>query len=189
MHPDQKRWDEKFRRRLRDGREPSSPEWVDPIVREWDSGPVLDLAGGRRGISGSVSEDVYFLLADISRVALRDARERITRNPDTRGLVQADLETEYPFGQIRALYGVFFFYSPFLYGQIARWARPGSQVLVETYCGRGDSAPINEQYCLAPGELRDYFADWEQPVYREGGEGHPDTVRLWAKKPMSGESN
>ncbi len=155
------------------------------MLEQWRGRWIVDLACGP-GVSldhGVREGRGNYLGVDVSPVALKALSERWGPG-STRALqlVQTDLEETFPFVDLRALDLVTYFYSPYLYRTVARRARPGSQILAETFCGLGESAPINPQYCLEPGELRSYFSGWQIRRYGERTEEHPETARLWAEK-------
>jgi len=129
-------------------------------------GPVLDLACGR-GQNGLylAGLDLPVILADDSPEALREAR----RSAEERGLrarfLEIDLETgENPLQEdyYRAIVVFRYLYRP-LIPWIKKGIRKGGILIYETFTIEQPryGHPYNPDYLLKPGELADWFADWE----------------------------
>ncbi len=136
-------------------------------------GPVLDLACGR-GENGLflAGLNLPVILADRSAEALEAAR----RSAEGRGLKvefwEVDLETgrnpleeEY----YRAVLVFHYLYRP-LIPCLRKGIRKGGIVIYETFTSEQPKygQPHNPEYLLQPGELADWFPDWQIIHYFEG---------------------
>lgn len=154
---------------------------MEPYLEEWDEGIVVDLACGMSRAPRLMEEGSGpYVGLDISPVALRELPG--TESECQVEVVQADLENSVPLCELRALYILTFFYSPYLFRYVANNAREGSHVVAETYCAGDEDAPISPKYCLEPGELRSYFSGWDIKLYDERTKDHPETARLVARR-------
>ena len=192
VHPDQARWDEKFRRILSREASPEPHNWLRTHLEQFTGEYVIDLACGlaptldtlvslRNGEDPKLL-DVKYIGLDVSVVALGRIQERLGAMGVPGSVVQADLESTYPLVGLKGLYVLTYFYSPYLFERVAESAAPGSRVIAETYCVGEDEAPISPKYCLDPGELRSYFSGWDVTLYEERTESHPETARIVADR-------
>jgi tellurite methyltransferase len=164
-----------------------------PLLEQVATGiGVLDLAcgSGRNGIF-LVRHNLPVVFADINPAALEKICGRLT-DPDT-AVQYWEVDFENPHS--RPLVGkefdailVFNYLHRPLIPAIRNSLKPGGLLLYETFTA-GQAAigrPSNPDYLLQPGELRDWFADWEVLHYFEGVGGEPRKfyASLAARKPV-----
>ena len=81
-----------------------------------------------------------------------------------------------------------------LFSEIRAGVKTGGTVVAAIHLndGKADARPSNPAFLLEPGELREFFRDWEIGHYREGAseeEGHHhDTAFLICRKPVTATS-
>lgn len=137
-------------------------------------GPVLDLAcgGGRNGIYLAML-GLPVILCDVSEEALSRARILAREQGVSPQFMVLDLEKEGPFPLEEDTYGgiiVFRYLHRPLIPVIRKAIRSTGILIYETFTidqvryGK----PTNPDYLLKPGELRQWFADWEILHYSEG---------------------
>jgi len=133
------------------------------------SGLALDVAMGLGGNAAFLlGRGLRVVGVDISWVAVRQAKARLPALM----AVLADL-TNFPLPE-RTFDVIlnFYYLQRDLWPQYRRALRPGGVLFFETLTQemRALQPEIDPLYLLAPGELRQAFADWEILVYREGWE-------------------
>jgi SAM-dependent methyltransferase len=154
-------------------------------------GPVLDLAcgGGRNGIY-LATLGVPVVLCDASQEAIARAKELAAVCGVTPAFVVLDLEKEGPAPLPENAYGgilVFRYLHRPLIPAIKKAIQPGGILIYETFTvdqiryGK----PTNPDFLLKPGELRNWFADWEMLHYFEGVQADPEraVAQLICRKP------
>ena len=81
-----------------------------------------------------------------------------------------------------------------LFSEIRAGVKTGGTVVAAIHLndGKADARPSNPAFLLEPGELREFFRDWQIQHYREGAseeEGHHhDTAFLICRKPVTATS-
>ena len=81
-----------------------------------------------------------------------------------------------------------------LFSEIRAGVKTGGTVVAAIHLndGKAEARPSNPSFLLEPGELREFFRDWEIGHYREGAseeEGHHhDTAFLICRKPVTATS-
>jgi len=178
--PDAKRWNERY---LEDKRFTTftqpRPFLLDNARFLPEGGLALDVAMGLGGNAGFLLErGLRVLGVDISWVAVQRAKEQY---PDLMA-VNADLNDFYLPDQTFDVILNFYYLQRDLLIAYQRALRPGGMLIMETLTL--DILHIHPgtdpKYLLAPGELRQAFAEWEILVYREGWEesraGQPQAV-------------
>ncbi len=169
MYGDKFKWEERYQTQ-HDG--PS--DLASPFLAKWSSylrSPVLDLAGGRgrnalflarQGIEVHVIDIAHNALVPLLRVA------RLERLPVF--AIEADLDS-FPLPQ-RYYRGivVFRFLQRALFDSIRKAVQPGGVVIYETFLKGQETvgSPKNPEHLLNPGELRQWFQDFEILFYEEG---------------------
>jgi tellurite methyltransferase len=136
-------------------------------------GPILDLACGT-GENGLflASLGLPVILADRSSEALAVARSAARERGLEARFWQVDLETganplqEEHYGAILVFR---YLYRP-LIPNIRKAIRDGGILIYETFTGEQPTygPPHNPDYLLRPGELADWFAEWQTIHYFEG---------------------
>jgi len=166
------------------------------FAREDLPGPILDLAcgDGRNGIF-LASRSLPVILADRSEAALREARRLGGQAGVKVELWQVDLEE--PSGdplQGRAFGAILVFrylHRP-LMPSIRRSLAEGGLLMYETFTEEQPrfGKPRNPEFLLKPGELLEWFGDWERIHYFEGIQTDPPraVAQLIARKPVSPKS-
>lgn len=145
-----------------------------PLLKEQDiEGPILDLACGR-GQNGLflAGLNLPVILADASPAALEEARNSAEEMALKVRFWEIDLETggnPLQEDHYRAILVFRYLHRP-LIPYLKRGIRKGGILIYETFTieqpryGR----PHNPDYLLKPGELADWFQDWEILHYFEG---------------------
>ena len=158
-----------------------SPLAPDPLLKRFSSlledtnleGPILDLACGK-GQNGLflAGLNLPVILADRSLEALEEAR----RSAEDRGLEaqfwEVDLETgSNPLQEdhYRAILVFHYLYRP-LIPYVLKAMRGGGILVYETFTSEQPKygRPHNPDHLLQPGELADWFRDWQTIHYFEG---------------------
>ena len=179
-HSDAKRWNKKHKRALQHDSLPQPHTWLEEPLENSDLKRVIDYASGLSRIPEMcATQDKFYTGIDISTVALNEVRQRM-KEMKRAAFLRADLENTFPVSvKVPSIHIVTYFYSPYLWKEIARGR---GEVLVETYCARNNT-PISERYCLEPGELLQYFSEtWQVLNYSECAKSHPETARLHAQR-------
>lgn len=174
-----------------------------PLLTEFSSlledgsleGPVLDLACGK-GENGLflAGLNLPVTLADQSPEALEAARRSAEDRRLEVGFWEVDLETgrnplqeEY----YRAILVFRYLYRP-LIPCIRKGIRKGGILIYETFTTEQPryGHPHNPDYLLNPGELGDWFHDWQVIHYYEGLLEHPRRAmaQIVCRKPLVGDS-
>ncbi len=155
-------------------------------------GPVLDLAGGegRNGLY-LAGKGMKVVVLDGSESALESARQRARRRRVEIETRRVDLEREGANPIARNEFGgiiVFkYLYRPIMKG-IREGIKSGGILIYETFTA--DHArfgkPSNPDFLLQPGELREWFADWEILFLFEGIKRNPGRAiaQLVCRKPV-----
>ncbi len=154
-------------------------------------GPILDLACGE-GQNGLflAGMGLPVVLADRNREALAGAR----KSAEGKGLIvsfwEIDLETgQNPFKeeQFRAIMAFRYLHRP-LMPCIKKGVKKGGIVLYETFTVEQPryGSPHNPDFLLKPGELFDWFFDWQVIHYFEGILENPERAiaRIVCRKPL-----
>lgn len=153
-------------------------------------GPILDLACGE-GQNGLflAGMGLPVILADRNREALAEAR----RSADEKGLKasfwEVDLETgQNPFKEdhFRAVLAFRYLHRP-LMPCLKKGVKKGGIVIYETFTVEQAryGSPHNPDFLLKPGELFDWFFDWQVIHYFEGMLENPTRAmaRIVCRKP------
>ncbi len=160
-------WDEQYRKRI--GNEPNIPrQW---LVEHGDlypaDGACFESAAGLGGnLPYLLGRGYRVFAADLSQIAVRYIKNS---NPDVR-VIRADL-AYFPLpAHYFSLISHFYFLDWSLMDQYQHALIPGGMVIFETLTTqmltfRQDMAP---ERLLHPGELKEYFRDWDILDYREG---------------------
>jgi SAM-dependent methyltransferase len=164
-----------------------------PLLEQVVTGKgILDLAcgSGRNGIF-LVEHNLPVVFADINPAALEKISGRLAdsgtaarywevdfENPDSRPLVGKEFDAILVFNYL---------HRP-LIPDIGNSVKPGGLLFYETFTAGQATVgrPSNPDYLLQPGELRDWFEDWEILHYFEGAGGEPRKfyANLAARKPL-----
>ena len=157
------------------------------------SGPVLDLAcgGGGNGIL-LASRGLRVTLADRSASALAQAQELANKSGVKVDIWEIDLEREgkdplagREFGAVLVFR---YLHRPLITG-IRRCLVEGGLIMYETFTvdQKRFGKPTNPDFLLRPGELMDWFADWECIRHFEGIKDDPPraVAQLIARKPVT----
>lgn len=79
-----------------------------------------------------------------------------------------------------------------LFPKIRAGVRPGGTVVAAIHLNdeKSTARPTNQSFLLEPGELREFFRDWDLVYYHEGASDetghHHDTAYLISRRPLSG---
>jgi tellurite methyltransferase len=166
-------------------------EYSNLFIKEPLSGPVLDLAcgSGRNGIY-LATLGAPVVLCDISEEALSRARKMGREQGVAPGFLVLDLEKEGSSPLEVETYGgmlVFRYLHRPLIPAIKKAIRSGGVLIYETFTvdQLRYGKPCNPDYLLKPGELRQWFADWEVLHYSEGIQPDPEraVAQLVCRKP------
>lgn len=171
------------------------------LMRTWERliqpdqvpGPVLDVAcgDGRNGIHAA-RLGLSVICCDRSRTALRQAR-LASRLQDVRiRLWWTDLEKahrrplpEKAFGAVL----IFRYLHRPLIPEVHRAIRPGGFIVYETFTVEQTTfgPPCNPDHLLKPGELGEWFQDWQELHRFEGRLTEPDRAmaQIVARKPAT----
>lgn len=152
---------------------------------------VLDLAcgSGRNGMH-LISNNIAVTFADHNAAALAEVEAALPKGSSLGKTWLVDLET----GQSDPLAGmqfdailVFNYLHRPLMNAIGRAIKSGGLLFYETFttAQREFGRPSNPDFLLRPGELREYFVDWELLQYFEGERDNPKraVASLIARKP------
>ena len=167
-------------------------KYLVPLEKTVKHNQVLDLAcgSGRNGIF-LVRHNIPVLFADINPTALEKISNELALQNGTAQFWEVDLEAP----EHRPLAGKTFdailafnyLHRP-LIPDIRNSLVEGGLLLYETFTVQQASIgrPSNPDYLLQPGELRDWFEDWEILHYFEGSEQEPQRhfANLVARKPV-----
>ena len=161
-------WEKRWQQRAEEEIPPPDP-WLLAQLPRLTGGAALDLACGRGRNSLALAAAGYRVLAvDIAPSALTRLRQEAERRAlpiETRAL---DLEAGLPEHPARFdLILCFYFLQRDLFAQIRGHLNPGGLFLGRSFCHRGEGLP-QEEIIYRPGELREYFSDWEILAYDEG---------------------
>ena len=164
-------WDERWSHGEHSGSEPS-PVLVE-AVRGLPPGRALDLASGAgRNALYLADEEWEVTAVDSSETAIRIAKMRAIEMSVPLDASVLDLTKEpLPFDDASfELVLMFFYMQRSLFPQIVRWLRPGGVFVAAVHIedDRDGIHPMNPDYLLAPGELRELLDDLEILAYREG---------------------
>lgn len=163
----------------------------DGLLRAAQAGPVLDVAcgDGRNGL---------YLAQRGARVLLVDQRDEALSVLDRLGglpnaqFQPMDLESGPPPGFPRQYFGAVLVFR-YLYRPLIPILRdclvPGGMLLYETYMlgQERHGRPRNTNHLLRPGELLDWFGDWEVLEHFENGQDDPPPLmgRIACRKPSA----
>jgi SAM-dependent methyltransferase len=152
-------------------------EYGNLFAKEPPPGPVLDLACGNGIYLATVGVPV--VLCDISEEVLSRARHLASELMVTPQFRVLDLEKEGPSPLGESIYGgmiVFRYLHRPLIPAIKASIRSKGVLIYETFTVEQIryGKPTNPDYLLKPGELRQWFADWEILHYSEGIQPHPE---------------
>jgi len=188
-------WDERYRRGEHAPKEPTP--LLRSAVEHLRPGCALDLACGAGRHSIFLAERAWNVTAvDASRIAIEILQQRATEIGVAIDARVADLEL----GEFRMepevydLVCVFYYLQRDLFSEIRAGVKTGGTVVAAIHLndGKAEARPSNPRFLLEPGELREFFRDWEIGHYREGAseeEGHHhDTAFLIGRKPLTGTS-
>ena len=188
-------WDERYRRGEHAPKEPTP--LLRSAVEHLRPGRALDLACGTGRHSIFLAERAWNVTAvDSSRIAIQILQQRATESGVAIDARIADLEL----GEFQIqpdaydLVCVFCYLQRDLFPEIRAGVKPGGTVVSAIHLndGKPEARPSNPAFLLEPGELREFFRDWEIEHYREAAseeEGHHhDTAFLIGRKPMIGSS-
>lgn len=149
------------------GPEPLLMEYVGRFSGASEDRPILDLAcgDGRNGLF-LVAKGFPVVLADRSEEALEKARRLAEQEGLTARFWQVDLEREGVNPLEEAAYAgmiVFRYLHRPLIPSIRKALVRGGLLIYETYTvdQPGFGKPRNPAFLLRPGELRDWFGDWD----------------------------
>jgi SAM-dependent methyltransferase len=154
-------------------------------------GPVLDLACGK-GQNGLFLAGLSLpvILADRSHEALNEAKKSAEEKDLKVSFWEIDLETGVnPFEEehYRAILVFRYLHRP-LIPCLKKGIRKGGILIYETYTIEQTryGAPHNPDHLLKPGELSDWFKDWEVIHYFEGILGGPERsmAQIVCRKPF-----
>jgi tellurite methyltransferase len=130
-------------------------------------GLALDVAMGQGGNAGFLIERGLSVIGiDASEVALQHAKARW---PMLMAIVADLTRFQLPEGAFDAVLN-FYYLQRDLWPAYRKALRPGGLLIFESLTRDTliDRPDFNPDYLLAPGELRNAFADWEILEYREG---------------------
>ena len=168
-------------------------EYEEFFSRQALPGPILDLAcgDGRNGIF-LAKKGLPVILCDASAEALDSARKRAEENGVAPVLWQVDLEKEGENPLPEDAYGgmlVFRYLHRPLMPCIRKSLKKNGLLLYETFTVSQAryGKPRNPAFLLRPGELREWFADWEILCYAEGIRPAPEraVAQLLCRKPIA----
>lgn len=184
MHPDARRWDEKYRR-ASGPRQFSVEPRLDAVAGLLcEPGDALEIASGAGGSALWLGERGFRVCcADVSVEALRIAKREASQRGMLLNAVVAD-SAALPFspaGHLQ-LVVVIRYLDRRLFSWIPRSLAPGGQVFYCTF-NQGhlrEHPRFNADFVLAPGELDKAFAGLE----RQAGEEEPATSWILARRPL-----
>jgi tellurite methyltransferase len=172
LHPDQKRWDRKYKAmKFLQGKKPNA--FLKKHLHFLPRGNALDLACGDGTNAVFLAEQGFRVEAvDISPVGLRMARRRAREKAVKVRFRQADLNSFPLRPNFYDLITVFYFLNRRLIPRIKRALKEGGMIVYETYTNQqaklGTGGPIRASYLLKPHELRNRFSEFHILIYREG---------------------
>ena len=188
-------WDERYRRGEHAPKEPTP--LLRNAIRNLTPTRALDLACGTGRHAIFLARHGWNVTAvDSSRVAIEILQQRAGEAGVTVDALVADLER----GGFKIEPGVydlicvFYYLQRDLFSDIQAGVKTGGTVVAAIHLndGKADARPSNPSFLLEPGELREFFRDWEIGHYREGAseeEGHHhDTAFLICCKPVTATS-
>ncbi len=184
-------WDERYRRGEHATREPTP--LLRSAIENLTPGRALDIACGIGRHAIFLAERGWHVTAvDSSRVGIEILQERAREAGVTLEARVADFEL----GEFQIepgaydLIGVFYYLQRDLFPQIRAGLKAGGSVVAAIHLNDNKPAarPSNPAFLLEPGELREFFRDWETDYYHEGasdeGGHHHDTAYLISHKPL-----
>lgn len=183
---DRARWDAIYRARHDEPYPPPDPlllEYTPPVVSSEKVRRALDLAAGM-GQNGLwlASQGYTVDVMEISRVALSRARvEMASRNLRKINLLQVDLDDFEADREHYHVVCVFRYLKRDIMPALCAAVAPGGRIIYETFnLNYLDLVPdFNTAFLLEPGELAQYFEDWQ--ILRDEEQGH--ISQLVAVKP------
>ena len=184
---DAARWNARYEEEKRSRFELPRPFLIENAGLLPTHGLALEAAMGLGGSAGFLLESGLRVIGvDISIVAVRSAKQRYPRLM----ACTADLNSFHFPSHFFDVILNFYYLQRDLWPYYKQALRPNGLLFFETLTlDMLETMPdIDPVYLLAPGELRQAFANWEILVYREGwysgDEGHPRaTAAMVARKP------
>ena len=188
-------WDQRYRRGKHAPKEPTP--LLRNAIRNLTPTRALDLACGTGRHAIFLARHGWNVTAvDSSRVAIEILQQRAGEAGVTVDALVADLEL----GEFKIepdaydLICVFYYLQRDLFSEIRAGVKTGGTVVAAIHLndGNAEARPSNPSFLLEPGELREFFRDWQIQHYRDGAseeEGHHhDTAFLICRKPVTATS-
>ena len=185
-------WDERYRRGQHSTHEPTPLLRI--AVQNLKPGRALDVACGVGRHAIFLAQHGWNVTAvDSSRVAIEILQQRAQEGGvkiDARvaNLELGDFHVE---SDAYDLICMFYYLQRDLFPAIRAGVKSGGSVVAAIHLndGKTGAKPRNPAFLLEPGELREFFRDWELDYYSEGAseeEGHHhDTAYVIARRPGS----